>query len=799
MLRNYFKTAFRHLAKNKLYAAINVLGLATGLAACLLIGVYITHELSYDNFNTNAGRIVRATMEYKKADNINTTANTGTRPGPEFKRKFPEVVDYTRTYIQGKIIKNAEKTFEEPRVLYADAPFLSIFSFAVLQGNAATALDAPDKIVLTQSMAKKYFGSENSLNKTITCGSKDLTVSAIIADVPKNSQLSFDFITPFQNLGNNVKEENWWTANWVTYFLLRHKKDIPAFQQKVDAYMNTPAIKASANLQGNEYLAYHMEPLLSVHMYSALAGFEPNGNIRYIYMFAAIALLILIIATANYTNLATAQSAGRSSEIGMRKVMGASKKQVFIQFIGESSLITFIAAGLAILLSLLLVPYFNYITGKQFTQQDMLQPLPLTALLLCALLVSFFAGLYPALVLSGMQVMGVLKKGFAFTGGNNLLRKTLIVAQFSISVFLICYTLVILQQMRFMQNKQLGYDKAHVLVLPLGGNMLDEFQQLKTAFSSVRGVESVTASYDTPEFVRWQDDITATDEQGQHNISVTAMPVDLDFTATLKMQMAAGRDFQQPDFAMMDTSNNSQQYRQPYLINEVLAEKIGWNAQQAIGKTIEKNDAGPVLGVVKNFNFNSLHHAIGPMVFFLNRDFSRDFILRINGNSMPATIEQLAAVWKQRVPSRPFTYHFLDEQYNKLYDAERKTALLFSAAAGIAIVLASLGLFGLAAFTTMQRTREIGIRKVLGASAASISLLLSKHFLSLAGIAILIALPFAWWAAHVWLQDFAFRIPVQWYVFIITSLATVAIVLLTVGYHAMKAAMANPVKSLRAE
>lgn len=799
MLQHYFKTAFRHLAKNKLYSAINVLGLATGLAACLLIGVYITHELSYDTFNTNAGRMVRATMEYKKADNVNTTASTGTRPGPEFKRKFAEVADYTRTYIQSKIIKTADKTFEEPRVLFADAPFLSMFSFAVLQGNAATALDAPQKIVLTQSMAKKYFGAENALGKTITCGSKDLTVAAVIADVPGNSQLSFDFITPFQNLGNGVKEETWWTANWITYFLLRDKKDIPAFQQQVDAYMKRPEVKASANLQNGEYLAYHMEPLLRVHMYSALAGFEPNGNIRYIYMFSAIALLILIIASANYTNLATAQSAGRNSEIGMRKVMGASRRQVFAQFIGESSLITFIAAALAILLSILLLPYFNDITGKQFTRQDILQPLPLVALLVSALLVSFFAGLYPALVLSGMQVMGVLKKGFAFTGGNNLLRKTLIVAQFSISVFLISYTVVILQQMRFMQNKQLGYDKEHVLVLPLGGNMLNEISQLKAAFSSVRGVESITASYDTPEFVRWQDGINTTDEKGQHSLSVTAMPVDLDFTSTLKMTMVAGRDFQQSDFSMMDTSANGEHYQQPYLINEVLALKLGWQPQQAIGKTIEKGAAGPVLGVVKNFNFNSLHHAIGPMLFFLNQDLARDFIVRVNGNSMPATIEALAAVWKQRVPSRPFTYHFLDEQYNKLYEAERKTALLFSAAAAIAIVLASLGLFGLAAFTTLQRTREIGIRKVLGASAASISLLLSGRFLSLAGISILIALPFAWWAAHVWLQDFAFRIPLQWYAFAITALGTVVIVLLTVGYHAMRASMANPVKSLRAE
>lgn len=799
MFKNYVITAWRNFRRNKLYSAINVFGLSVGLAACLLIGVYIHHELSYDQFNANGSRIVRATMEYSSAGTVNTTASTGTKVGPQFKREFPSVEEYVRTYISHNVVKAGDKIFDEPRILYADQPFFKLFSFRLIKGDAATALDAPDKMVLTQSMAKKYFGNEDALNKTITSGGKDFRVSAVCEDIPQNSQIKFDFVTQFLNLGNNVKDETWWTANWITYFLLRDENSIAQLQQQINAYMKTPAVRADAGVEGNDYLTYHLEPLTRVHLYSSLAGFEPNGSITYVYLFALIALLILIIACANYTNLATAQSAGRSGEIGMRKVLGASKKQVFLQFISESAFISFMAAVLALALGVLLIPYFNNITGKQFTAGVLLQPLALIGLLLFSLLVSFFAGFYPALVLSGMQIMGVLKKGFTFTGGSGILRKTLIVGQFAISVFLISYTVIIMQQMHYMQTKNLGYDKDHVVVLPIGGKMLQDFKNLKEAFAQIPGVEAVTASYETPEYVEWGDGITAIDEKGKHEVSLNAMPVDLDFIKTLKMQLVAGRDFQESDFAMMDTSNNGANYHLPYIINEALAKKIGWSSQQAVGRTIENRATGPVVGVVKDFNFSSLREPIGPLVIFLGRDFSRTFMLRIQGNNMPSTISRLETVWKQRIPDRPFTYHFLNDDYNKLYLQEQRSSALFSVAAGLAIILACLGLFGLAAFTTVQRTKEIGIRRVLGANISSITLLIAQNFLQLVSIAILVAIPLAWWAGNRWLQDFAFRIPVQLYVFVATAMVTVLIALCTVGYHSVKAALANPVKNLRTE
>ncbi len=799
MLKNYFKIAWRNLWKNKLYSAINVVGLSVGLAACLLIGVYIFNELSYDKFNKNANRIVRVTMEYRQAGTVNTVAETGTKVGPQFKRTFPSVEEYVRTFISHNVIKGGDKIFDEPRILFADEPFFKIFSFRIIEGDAATALDAPDKIVLTQSMAKKYFGDEDALGKTLTTTGKDFTVSAVCEDVPQNSQIKFDFVTPFLNLGNGVQNETWWTANWITYLLLNDAKNIHQLQQQVNDYMQSAAVRTDAGLEGNDYLKYQIEPLTKVHLYSSQAGFEPNGSITYIYIFATIALLILMIACANYTNLATAQSSARSGEIGMRKVMGASRKQVFFQFISESFVITFIAATIALGLSILLIPYFNKILGRQFSADVLLQPLPILALLIFSLLVSFFAGLYPALVLSGTQIIGVLKKGFTFTGGKNLLRKTLIVLQFGISAFLIIYTLIIMQQMHFMQTKKLGYDKDHVVVLPIGGKMLQNFQSLKDAFNQVRGVEGVTAAYETPAFVEWGDGITAIDEKGKHNVSITAMPVDIDFIKTMKMQLVAGRDFQQSDLAKMDTSNNRQNYSQTFIINETLAKKIGWTPEQAIGKTIQLRPSGPVVGVVKDFNFSSLHEPIGPMLIFLDKDFSREFMIRINGNDMSGTLGRLGMVWKQRIPDRPFNYRFLNEDYNKLYAAEKRSSSLFSIAAGLAIILACLGLFGLAAFTTVQRTKEIGIRRVLGANVSSITLLIAKNFLQLVSIAILIAIPLAWWAGDKWLQDFAYRISVKANVFVECAIITVLIAFLTVFYHAVRAAWTNPVKNLRSE
>ena len=799
MFKNYFKIALRNLIKNKLYTSINIFGLTLGLTSCLLIGLYVNNELSYDSFHDNANKIVRTTMEYKISEEGNFAATTGTKVGPELTRTFPEIKDYVRTYIGSSTIKKDNNIFDESRLLYADPSFFEIFSFDLIQGDALTVLDAPNKIVLTASMAQKYFGTENPIQKTITALGKEMIVSGICADSPKNSQIKFDFVTQFLNIGNSVQNEQWWTANWITYLLLNDDKTRGPLEEKINNYMQTDVIRGQVGSDKESYLKFRLQPLIDVHLKSDLAGFEPNGNMTYIYVFIIISLLILLIASANYTNLATAQSVSRSVEIGIRKVMGANKKQVFTQFISEATAITFIAGFLAIMLSIFIMPYFNTLTGQNFTRFEILQPLPLLLLLICCLVVSFLAGLYPAIVLSGAQVMGILKKGFRSTGGDGILKKSLIVGQFAISVFLIIYTMVILQQMDFIQNKKIGYNKDHVVVLPIGRSMMDNFQTFKDALQNINGVEAVTASYETPEFVKWGDGVTVTDENGKQNISLSAMPIDLDFIKTLNMELAAGRDFIPSDFALMDTTNNRHNYQQPYLINETLAKQIGWSPEDAIGRSIENRALGPVLGVVKDFNFVSLHEPVGPLLLFLDRDFSRNYMVRINGNDVEGVIDRMETFWNTRITDRPFNYHFLDDDFNELYEAEQRSALLFSVAAGLAITLACLGLFGLVAFTTFQRTKEIGIRKILGANLGTIMFLVSRNFLVLVAIAILIASPIAFWVSKIWLQNFSYRIEPQWYLFLMAATITILITLLTVGYHSLKAAMSNPTKSLRTE
>ncbi|GGI56905.1 ABC transporter permease [Winogradskyella haliclonae] len=800
MIKNYFKIALRNLKKNKLYTTINIFGLSIGLAACLLILLYVSSELTYDSFHEKSTNIVRATMEYKASNEVNYAAVTGTKVGPEFSRRIPSVEDYVRTYISSGNIIYKDKSFAENRILFADPSFFNIFSFQLVQGNAANVLDASNKIVLTESMAKKYFGMVNPVNQVINAFGRDFIVSGVCKDVPKNSQIKFDFVTQFLNLNNNVKREQWWSANWITYLLLNDTAEIAKVEQQVNEYMSTDLVRKEARLNEGEYLKYNLEPLLDVHLKSELAGFEPNGSLTYIYVFVIITVLILMIAIANYTNLATAQSTTRSAEIGVRKVMGASKKQVFFQFISEATTITIISTIIALGISVLFIPYFNNITGQSFTRMELLQPIPVFLLLLFSTIVSVLAGLYPALILSNSKVISILKEGFRSTGGNNLLRKSLIVGQFAISVFLIIFTLIIIQQMNYVQSKDLGYDKDHVVVLPIRGNMLNNFSSIKEAFEQVEGVKSVTASYETPEFVNWSDGIHAADENGEHDISVNAMPIDLDFIKTMGMELVAGRDFITTDFALMDTINtDNKEYRQPYLINETLAKRIGWSPDEAIGRTISNRADGPILGVVKDFHFSSLHDPIGPLLFFLNRNFSRNYIVRISGADVKNTLTSLESTWMSRISDKPFDYHFLDQDYDALYESEKRSSLLFSVAAGLSVLLACLGLFGLVAFSIVQRTKEIGIRKVLGANLGNIMLLVSKNFLILVVIAVAIASPFAYWASKNWLQDFTYRIEPQLQIFVIAGLVTVIVTMITISYHSLKAANANPVNALRSE
>jgi putative ABC transport system permease protein len=447
MLVNYFRIALRHLQKNKLYALVNLSGLAIGIASCLLIGIYIAHEWSYDRFHKNADRIGRVVWHYNFNDALTKTSSTGTKVGPELMRRFPEVKSYVRLLKYPRVIKNGNELFEETNFLYADSAFFHMFSFPLVKGDPARVLDAPDKLVLSESTVKKYFGNTDPIGKTVTVGgTKEFVITGVVKDAPANSQIQYDLIGSFTSL-NAAKTEKWTEANYLTYIMTSRREQLPGLQAKVDAFMQKTS-KEELQLQGNSFSKYIIEPLTKVHLYAELDGFEPNNNIIYIYILAVIAFLILVIACVNYTNLNIAQSAGRIGEISMRKVMGAGRSQVFTQFITESLCLILIAFGIAMILSWLLLPAFNELAGKQFTGNILLDPFVLICLLIGSVLVTLTAGAYPALLLSNTRMMTLLKSGFRFTGSGRL-RKGLIVVQFVIATFLIITTAIILQQLNF--------------------------------------------------------------------------------------------------------------------------------------------------------------------------------------------------------------------------------------------------------------------------------------------------------------------------------------------------------------
>lgn len=796
MLKNYLNTAFRHLKKSKLYAFVNIIGLSIGITSCLLIGIYIWDEFSYDRFNNNADRIVRVTWEYNFGEGENNkTSSTGTKVGPEFARRFPETEAYVRLLKYARVIAYGNKMFDEKSFLYADSAFFSVFSFPLLQGDSKTVLDAPDKLVITQSAAKKYFGNDDPVGKTLKIGgTKDFLITGITADPPDNSQIKFDFVGSFTSL-NAAKTEKWNEANYITYLLLKNKQQVKSLQSKVVDYLKE-INKDEMQLTGNQLMTYHLEPFTKVHLYSELDGFEPNNSISYVYILGTVALLILLIACVNYTNLSTAQLSGRSAEIGIRKVMGADKKQIFYQFITQSFLLTVLAVILGLVVSALLLPYFNQLSGKSLQTNLLFRPIAIITLLLLSILIALTAGAYPALILSNSNVIRILKSGFSFTGSIGL-RKSLIVFQFVISIFLIISTIIILQQLAYIKNKDLGYNKEQVVVLPVDRQILKKYDDIKKAITANTGVVSVAGAYEEPTHIDWSDGIIS--KEGDKHISVNALPVDEDFIKTMDIKIVAGSDYSLTDVQQFDTSNNGNNLRYTFMLNESAVKALGWTPEQAVGKTITKGREGIVKAVVKDFHFRSIHEPINPLLIFMDKRLVGSLFIKISGNNIAGALDNLGKTWKQRITHRPFEYHFLDEDYNALYKAEQRTAAVFTTFSIMAVLLACLGLFALTAYAMVRRTKEIGIRKVLGATVADILSLVSKDFIRLVLIALIIAVPVALYAVNKWLESFTYKISVQWWVFAVAGILTLVIAFVTICLQAIKAAIANPVKSLRTE
>ena len=799
MLRTYFKIAWRSLSRNKLYSLVNIGGLTVGLACCILIGLYLANELSYDRFHQNADRLFRVTTEYTTNGAVSRVGQTASAPGPRLSAAFSPIQSYVRILnFEPYVVRYENRTFAEPRFLFADSTFFTMFTFPLVEGEAGNALDAPNKVVISRSMEKKYFGDEPALGKTLLVGgTRDYLITGVAADAPINSQIKFDFVASYASLPY-ANRPQWNSEIFTTYFLLRDPTAAPALEKAIDGYMR---MQPDVGVTSGDYLTYHLEPIHRVHLYSELTGMEPNGNITYIYIIGAIALLILGIACVNYTNLAAVQSIRRMPEIGIRKVMGSGRRQLFWQFIGESLLLNGIAVIFAIGLAIVLLPFFDRLVERPLEARYLLT-LPVAAGMIgLYAAISFAAGVYPALLLSRLQLMKVLKAGFSFSGGTGL-RRSLIVFQFTISVFLIIATVIIYQQLSYIQHKNLGYDKEHVVVLPVDRLTRENYDPAKAAIGRIPQVLSVSCGAEETTHIHWDDLLTTTADPGATPHYVNASPTDIDFVRTMGLTIVAGSDFTRADWLQLDSSTNPVEPHTTYMLNETAVKALGWTPEQAIGRTIYRSgNRGLIKAVVKDFHYAPLHESIGPLVIFLDDRYSHIFqcFVKISGRDLPATLSRLEAVWKERVPHRPFQYHFLDDTYAVIYHTERQTAGIFTTFSTLAILLACLGLFALAAYSTVQRAKEIGIRKVLGAGVAQIVLLVSGDFLRLTGLAAVIAFPVAWWTMRTWLAQFAYRIDIGWWVFGSAGLTAVLIALLTTGFQAVRAANASLVKSLRSE
>ena len=797
MFKNYFKTAFRSLWKNKASSFINIFGLTIGLSCCLLIGLYIQHELSYDDFEVNANRVVRVIMEYKfdGGDDFKKGNYTSVRVAKVFKKTFPEIENAVKMVKYKRLVQYNGNLVNEKNFMYADPSFFNVFSFKLLQGNAQTALAVPNQVILTQSTAARYFAGENPIGKMLRVGTDSSLyyVTGVMPDCPSNSQIKFDFLASFSSLKLESREKSYWDANYTTYFLLKHPTDIASLQAKIAPFMKKEMAGQGATVN------YMLEPMKNIHLHSEFDGFEPNNNIVYIYILEAVAAMILIIACFTYINLNTARSIERAREVGVRKVIGAGNKQLFWQFMGESVLLCTIATALSLILSIVLLPYFNQLTEKQLTAGMFFSPLFIGVALGLIVVVSLLAGSYPALILSNFQPVKVLKGSFKNTGSGQMVRKSLIVFQFSISIILVISTFIMQRQLNYIQNKDLGYNRDEVLMLPMIWQMAPKTELIKNEFKTNNNIISVSACYDSPVHIGGGYNMRSSVMPENQQVAVTADPVDQDFIKATGLKLIAGEDLSLQDIKDVSYDDQSK-VNYHFILNESAARQLGWTPAQAIGKRMFLDDSRPgyVKGVVKDFNFESMHNTIKPLVLFPEIG-GTTMLVKIKGNNIAQTISFLQSEWKSLVPYLPFEYHFMNEDFNNLYNSDIRLGKVLNIFAAIAIALACLGLLGLSSYSAKQRVKEIGIRKVLGASIGHIVTTLSISFVRLVFIAIIIASPIAWWVMNKWLQAFAYKANMNWWVFLVSASVALAIAIITVGFQAIKAATMNPVKSLKTE
>jgi putative ABC transport system permease protein len=799
MFRNYLKTAFRNLWRHRVFSTINLLGLAVGMASYLLISRYVAFERSYDAFNTKADRIYRIDCDTKTETEVLPTGLTAGPTGPAIKANFPEVEQQVRINFRSFLVQNGERRFQETNVIAADSTLFDIFTFPFIKGDPATALKYPFDCVLSESGAKKYFGSEDPVGRSLRFDGKyTVRVTGVINDIPADAQFHSNIFLSMSTLGrfDPQFDESWGYFGWFTYLLLRPGADPARLQAELKPFVNKQTEDITKSI-GMSYTLW-LQPLRDVHLGPALHYYgvgEPTASKSNVTIFSIVAIFILVIACINFVNLTTARAAERAREVGIRKAIGAVRGQLTLQFLGESILLCLFAFVLALGLCNVLQPVFTGLLDKN---------IPLNAdhdeyileLFGISVGIGVLAGVYPALVLSAFDPIAVLKGRFAASGKGLLMRRALVVFQFTISTVLIIGIIVVYSQLRYMQSQDLGFRKDQTVAISFYGDSVVQANQelIRRELAALPGVKGVTFSSNEPgtDPDNWYLQV-ANPSGKMQGINLNFYVVDFDYFARYGIQLAAGRTFSR------DYSTDS---TKAIVINEAAARSLGYaDPSKALGKkyTIWGVD-GAIVGVAKDFHYRGLQEAIQPIGFrVMNPGFYNIISVGITGDHIAATLAALEQRWKELAPQRPFQYSFVDQDFEKLYSSEDRFQRVFLYFGLLAIFISCLGLLGLAAYSTIQRTKEIGIRKVLGANVATIVRLLSREFLRLVIIALLIASPIAWFAMHSWLEGFAYRTIIAWWVFPLAASAAILITFLTVGFHSIKAAVANPVKSLRSE
>ena len=793
MLKNYFKIAFRNLWRHKTFSFINIMGLTVGLTAFFLIFMYVKFELSYDSFNSKADRIYRVVADLKTPSETLNTSGPGWAVGPNVKEEFSEVEAFARVTGDNILVRKGEIKFQEENAMWADSSLFKIFDFKLLKGNSRTALAEPFSIVFTETAAKKYFGKADPMGQTLllTGDAFPSKVTGIIKDMPENSQIKADMLVAMSTITtkfNKSLDSQWANYGNRTYLLLKPQTRALALQAKFPAFLEKRNGTQMKQLQMFPTLL--LEPLRDVYLHSTRDG-SKTGNSNNVYIFSVIALFILVIACINFVNLTTARSAERAKEVGIRKVVGAGKTQLARQFIGESVLICMIAFVLAVAASALLLPLFNQLSGKIISTGIFNQPYYLLTLLLIAFGIGILAGIYPALVLSSFQPVKVLKGRFATGTKGIFLRKGLVVAQFTISIGLIIGTIVVYSQMKYMRNQDLGFNKDQKLIIDTHGDPAKN--TLRQAISTLPNVISTSLTGSVPGGGNPGAYSQVENRKGDMQIAnLDLYFTDFDYIPQYKIKMVAGRAFSKE----MGTDTT-----QAMILNETAVKLFGYSSpREIIGKKFDQwGRKGNIIGVMEDFHFRSLQEVIKPLSMRIEPNGCSLISVNISPANVQKTIAAVESKWKTLIPNRPFSYFFLDEFFDKQYRSEMRFGKLFLNFALLAIFISCLGLLGLASYSTMQRTKEIGIRKVMGASVSGIVNLLSKDFLILVLISFVIAAPIAWYGMHSWLKDFAYRIDISWWVFVLAGVLAIIIALGTISFQAIKAAVANPVKSLRTE